>query len=193
MAKLIEFFSKSKQGEQYCGDRFLFIPSQSSTLYVMIDGVGHGQDASIAADKACKSILFAPDKPLCDIAASCEKSLASTRGVAISIVRQQSKKKLIEYISVGNIEAYIVFDDRVIRLNKKPGILGARKRQFKADYQTVSKHASLLMFTDGVDKITPSLTKHFVKMRPHHLVKLLSDRWTGQDDVCIFCKELNND
>lgn len=189
----MEVFLHNKEGESFCGDRFLSIPNAMSTLYVMVDGVGHGREASLAADKACVAILSMSDKPLKQIVAFCEESLADTRGVAISFVRQTPSRNMIEYVGVGNVESYVVCDRRIIPLTKKPGIFGNRRRNFEIKSQTIPENATLLMFTDGVGPVPAALLHHFQNMRPRHIIKVLSERWQGQDDVCILCEDLSND
>jgi hypothetical protein len=190
---LMEVFLHNKHGETFCGDRFLSIPQPLSTLYVMVDGVGHGKEASFAADKACVSILSAAEKPLHEIVTCCEASLTETRGVAISFVRQTPSKNLIEYVGIGNVESYIFSDRRTIQLAKKPGIFGNRRRSFEIKSQAIPENATLLMFTDGVGQVPVQLMHHFQNMRPRHMVKVLSERWKGKDDICILCEDLSND
>lgn len=188
----MEVFLNCKRGEGYCGDRFLAIPRSRDTLYVLIDGIGHGQEASLAADSAVYCITAMPDDSLLDICAASEDALRDTRGVAISLVTSAHDTQCLEYISIGNIETYIIGHDDFIQLNKLPGIFGATRRQFKTNSQQIPPDATLLMCTDGVGVISQYILKQFNKMSPRHIVNLLSQRWVGNDDICILCESLSH-
>ena len=192
METVMEVFLNSKSGEDYCGDRFLAIPRSKDTLYALIDGIGHGVEASLAADSAVYCITAMLDDPLLDICAASEDALRDTRGAAISLVTLTHDTQCLEYVSIGNIESYIIGHNDFIQLNKLPGIFGATRRQFKINSLQIPADATLLMCTDGVGVISQYILRQFNKMSPRHIVNLLSQRWRGNDDICILCEDLNH-
>ena len=186
----MSIFLKYKEGEDYCGDRYLLLQRGNGALHVMIDGVGHGKEASAVADIACSSISSSSDVPLIDIIRGCELALLGTRGIVISFVMCVLGKNILNYYSVGNIETVLIGPDKIIHLKRRPGIFGAKKLPVHIDSMLIPAESKLLMFTDGVDELPISNQRLLRHMNSRHIVQALSNQWQGRDDICIFCEKL---
>ena len=184
-------FLKYKEGVDYCGDRYLLLQRADSTLYVMIDGIGHGKEASAVADTACHSINASGDAPLIDIIRNCELALLGSRGIVISFVMWAWGENTLHYYSVGNIESVLISSDNLIHLKTHPGIFGSKNLPIHIASTLISAEAQLLMFTDGIGKLTGQIRHQLRRMNSRHIVQMLSKQWQGQDDVCIFCEKLH--
>jgi serine phosphatase RsbU (regulator of sigma subunit) len=191
MGYLMDVFVNKKKGETFCGDRYLTIKRKSSVLYVVLDGIGHGQEASKVADIAYDTINEFANASLQKIIEQCESSLQNTRGIVISFMLVTEGKKAVEFYSVGNIETLLITAKQVVNLSSLPGIFGAKKHPISIVNVDVPKNSQLLMFTDGVGNITGPVRQQFRKMNTRHILQMLSSQWSGDDDVCILCEKLS--
>ncbi len=191
----MDSFIKHKKGENFCGDRFLRVKKSDSTFYVVIDGIGHGQKASRVADIAYHTITdeIHENSILTNIIEACETALANTRGIAVSFVKVNHSICSLEYYSVGNIKSMLIDSQGVIDLKRTPGVFGAKKYPINTSILLFSNKASLLMCSDGVDKISGQIRHQLGRLSARHIVKLLSTQWQGQDDICILCEKLTHE
>lgn len=189
----MEVFVKHKKEETFCGDKYLFITLGTDLLYVVIDGIGHGEDASNVANLAYQTIKQYSDQPIKSLIQTCEKAIEKTRGVAISFVLIKKAENKIFYFSVGNIESLIITPTSIHKLKTIPGIFGAQQYPIELQVLTLPKDAKLLMHTDGLKTINANIRQQFYHMNARHIIQVLSKLWHGNDDVCIICGELNDD
>ncbi|MBA2709840.1 MAG: SpoIIE family protein phosphatase [Tatlockia sp.] len=89
------------KGEVACGDKYLVKESNDFTLIAVIDGLGHGEDAAIAADVAVKTIDANASESIDKIIKICDEALLLTRGAAITIVKFHKYK--MTYKAIGNV------------------------------------------------------------------------------------------
>lgn len=189
----MDTFFAHKKGESYCGDRHLTIVRKGQTLYVIIDGIGHGEKASKVADIAYHTITkeVEANSPLPLIIKVCEAALANTRGIVVSFVMVTHSTSSLEYYSVGNIETMLINSDGITNLKQTPGVFGAKIHPINPSTLQYPTDSYLLMFTDGVNEITGEIRQQLNNMNSRHIVKMLSNQWQGQDDICILCEKLN--
>lgn len=89
-------------GELACGDHYLVKELHDATLIAVIDGLGHGDQAELAAKTAIATINANAHEPLNVLLRHCNESLLDTRGSAITLVRI-SQKQVITYQAIGNV------------------------------------------------------------------------------------------
>lgn len=160
---------------------------------MVIDGIGHGEDASKVANLTYQTIKQYSNQPLKSIIQTCEKAIEKTRGVAISFVLIKKTEQKIFYFSVGNIESLIITPTSIHQLKTIPGIFGAQLYPIELQVLSLPKDAKLLMYTDGLKKINVNIRQQLYNMNPRHIIQVLSKLWCGNDDVCIICGELNDE
>ncbi|MEO5969316.1 MAG: stage II sporulation protein E (SpoIIE), partial [Bdellovibrionia bacterium] len=77
--------SKSIRGETVSGDLFTVQHYPNHILFSVIDGLGHGQHAALAAKQAVSILEEHAQEPLVSLFNLCDKGLRATRGVVMSI------------------------------------------------------------------------------------------------------------
>lgn len=66
----------------HCGDECGYWEEGTKTILCIIDGLGHGKDAEMAAKAAVEYIANHLSESLQDIFAGCDRELRKTRGAA---------------------------------------------------------------------------------------------------------------
>src|SRR5215208_2619936 len=74
-------------GENVSGDLHFVQPLAGGTLIGVVDGLGHGNEASCAARQAVECACSHTNKSLPAIIQACHDSIRSSRGVVMSLAR----------------------------------------------------------------------------------------------------------
>lgn len=96
-------YSRPFKGLSICGDSFVIEQVDGALLAAVIDGLGHGYDSWVAADKAVEVIRANVDLPVDAIVMRCHRELRVTRGAAVGVLRIE-EDGTGSFCGVGNIE-----------------------------------------------------------------------------------------
>lgn len=139
--------SLPKVGERANGDRpFVRVDSPARALIAVVDGLGHGPEAALAATAATNFLTSAPlDLPLADLMRKLHDALLGTRGAAgtICVVRDGT----LEVCAVGNVELRCTAR---VPLVSSAGVLGVRVARFHTCAVTVRTRTRFAVFSDGI-------------------------------------------
>ena len=116
---------------------------------MIVDGLGHGSLAAVAAERALDSFAAAPGETPRALLERAHRSLSSTRGAAAAIARLTGKSHL-SYAGIGNISGYLIGSEKSQGLVSHNGTLGVtitRLQQF--EYER-SADSLLVMHSDGL-------------------------------------------
>jgi negative regulator of sigma-B (phosphoserine phosphatase) len=103
-ARLAGGFSRPLAGFAECGDTFVVANSPGGALLVaVVDGLGHGEEAGLAARAAAEIICGHLDLPVGEILRQCDRALQATRGAAVGVLRLEEDGRG-EFCGIGNIE-----------------------------------------------------------------------------------------
>src|SRR5262245_53238189 len=94
-------------GQTASGDLGVVMPYDGGVLVGLIDGLGHGRDACIAAERAEQSLAKDPSKPLDELIERCHEELRETRGVVLSLAAFNGQGSM-RWLGVGNVEGLLV-------------------------------------------------------------------------------------
>ena len=114
--------NRNKPGNQVSGDAFLFHENGNHTLVALIDGLGAGEAAHEAAEKAKRCVLENPSVPLTDLLKLCHKALRGTRGAVMMLMRVSRMEGVVAFAGIGNIGVR-VFSDAPIKPIARNGIV----------------------------------------------------------------------
>jgi phosphoserine phosphatase RsbX len=142
-------------GQSESGDRYVVQFFPGGILLAVIDGIGHGDSAALAAT-AAESILRAqPQEPVIPLVRLCHEALRTTRGVVMSIVSFDTSHGLINWLGVGNVRGVL----RRAGLTSIPpreelllrgGVIGGQMPPLQASVIPVSRGDTLFLATDGI-------------------------------------------
>ena len=173
------------------GDAFVIKECQGMLLVGLIDGLGHGEPAKMAAMAAQQYVLTHYDQPLDKIFTGASRACSATRGVVMALARFPSSTQL-SFASVGNIEAR-ASGSRRVPFGVHRGILGAgethAQMRVKLEEFEWSAEAVLVLHTDGLSSRWdwndyPGLERQPVR---EIATKLLSELGSENDDATVLC------
>ena len=140
-------------GEQVCGDRAVVHRDGQVAVAAAVDGLGHGPEAAIAAERALDAIAEGPHDDLVGLVARCHEALASTRGAALSLASVQ--RGSATWIGVGNVEGRIVRATRERARDQSlllaAGVVGYDLPPLRPSSVELARGDLLVMATDGID------------------------------------------
>lgn len=114
----------------------------------VVDGLGHGNEAAIAAHAATRTVLEHRDLPLEQILRHCDRQLQPTRGAAMAVLRL-AEDGSGEFCGIGNIEVQSLAG-RPVGLFCLPGIVGHSLRALRTMPFTLQGGDILCLHSDGV-------------------------------------------
>jgi len=137
--------------DEACGDGWAVAEAGGGTTVAVIDGLGHGVHASLAADAA---LAVLADDPA-DLDGYLERANAAmygTRGAAVMVCRLLSGRGEMRCLSVGNISGGILTDGGQRTLISCRGTVGTRATPPPAKVTCYSWQpgATLVLWTDGL-------------------------------------------
>ena len=190
MRHLMQFGTviKALEGEKVCGDAYFIKAFENKVLIAVIDGLGHGPDAAVAANTAVECIKNNYKKGLTEIIESCHKEMKGTRGAVIGIALIDLKNSILRYTGVGNIEA-MVKSQTVFKPISINGILGYNNlHTVKEEEFPFNPGDLILLHSDGISKqfdlnIYPP---EFLGQHPQIIVeRVMAEFDSKRDDLCI--------
>ena len=179
-------------GETLCGDGWAAALRSDALSVLVLDGLGHGAAAHVAASAGIGAFLaMAPDEPV-TLMGELNTAMTGSRGGAVAIATYDVTTKSLRYAGIGNIGGTLNNLDGSRGLASHPGIVGVQARRAQPfDFPRVAGKL-LVMHSDGLQsrwslRDYPGLaTRH-----PAVITALLFRDFTrGRDDVTVFAMTL---
>lgn len=183
------------KGETECGDAFLALPGASRSLYMVVDGLGHGKYAAEAADEAVFTVRGCAQESPTEIVMRTHDALKKTRGAAMSVAVVEHERRIVSYSGIGNISSLIVNVSTARNMVSQNGTLGAvlpRVREYTYPFDDGSR---LLMYSDGVSSKCSLSGYSGLQSRPLELIAgvLYRDFSRRRDDATVLLASLGGD
>ena len=148
-------------GEEVCGDAWTVIADARGLTLLVIDGLGHGPDAHRAAVAGVGVVQSHRGRAPGELIERMHDALRPTRGAAAAVARIDFETNRVTFAGVGNISASVhgADDDamsvatghaRARQLVSHNGIVGHTVRKIQEFESPWSRHAMLVMHSDGV-------------------------------------------
>lgn len=169
-----------------CGDVWYLAVDDQRVSALVIDGIGHGEDAERAG--LAGAVAFAGG-PFIDPSASIadmHHAMNGTRGGAVAIALHDVDK--LRFAGIGNIGACLITAQKSRGLASHPGIVGSQYRKCQVFDYPVEEDQLLIMYSDGLQsrwdlRDYPGL----VHRHPAIIAALLHrDFCRGRDDVTVM-------
>jgi negative regulator of sigma-B (phosphoserine phosphatase) len=144
-----------KPGEVETGDLYLVKPFPEGYLVAVIDGVGHGREAAIAAQSAASILEANPQEKIDILIQHCHEALKNTRGAALTLATFNCKEMTMTWEGIGNVEGIICSNSlrsgaSFKSLLLRPGIVGCHLPSLQENSLNVSTGDTLILATDGI-------------------------------------------
>ncbi len=173
-----------------CGDGHVIrhTATGGKTLLSVIDGLGHGEKARIAAQTAEAYLHSNYKKPLTQIPKELHRVLHSTRGAVVGIALIDEINKKMDFIGVGNISARLWLPEEKVwtRPVSMSGTLGVSLRPPRIFSYPWQKGSILVMHSDGIlDRW--ELQNSELNLPPVEISSLiLRNHWRKNDDATVM-------
>jgi len=143
--------SVPKLGQIECGDGWRVRDFGNHHLICIVDGLGHGPLAAMAARRALAAFDDADpaDEPG-KIVLHLHSQLKDTRGVVLGVLALHSEDALAVFCGVGNINALVVNEDKSQHLSSIDGIVGYNVRKVRSQQVRWSPGSVAIVHTDGL-------------------------------------------
>jgi negative regulator of sigma-B (phosphoserine phosphatase) len=196
---LIEWGVASRKfpGANDSGDQYVVEPFQprgpskpDGVLVGVVDGLGHGPKAAIAAKEAVAVLQEHAHEPLVWLFERSHKRLRKTRGVVMSLASFNARGRIMTWMGVGNVEGLYLRGSaparaKPDRLLLRGGIVGYRLPSLRPAVIPVTQGDTLIFATDGlrsgfVDAAT-------TRGSPQQIADHIFDQfYRGTDDAMIL-------
>ena len=142
-------------GETESGDRCLVLPTRGGALVAVIDGLGHGSQAALAADVAVQTLEAHLDESVVALIQLCHQRMQSTRGAAISLASFNRSDQTLTWVGVGNVAGVLLrksaseqnADESVLL---RAGVVGFQLPLLQSVKVPVAMGDVLIFATDGI-------------------------------------------
>jgi len=178
----------SLHNDPACGDVWHLAIHGRDISALIVDGLGHGEDAERAARAGEKAFALSPFGAPTLLMEDMHREMIGSRGGAVAFAQFHAGRASLSFTGVGNIGASLIASDKSRGLASHPGIVGGQYRKAQPfDYAHVNGHL-LIMYSDGLQsrwnlQDYPGL----VHRHPAVIATVLHrDFCRGRDDVTVL-------
>ena len=145
-------YGRACEGELTSGDDAAFVRTASGLVVAVVDGLGHGEAAREAAERARDVLLAMPELEPAALLARIDAELARTRGAVMTIARIDEGLGQVALASVGNVSVQLVGPARAKRFGGSSYVLGSPggARRVATEVHPMGARDALVVFSDGV-------------------------------------------
>lgn len=127
-------------GQTVSGDLYLVKVFDQGALVAVVDGLGHGDGATAAAQTAVAVLAENADQSVITLVKRCHRALRDTRGAVMTLASFNMHEGTLTWLCVGNVEGLLLRADP----KTVPASEGALLRGGVVGYQLPPLHASVL-------------------------------------------------
>jgi hypothetical protein len=142
--------SRPYPGETANGDAWTVEWHAGACRVAVIDGLGHGPMAAVAAQRAAALLKAHPELMPEEAMRACHAALHGTRGAVIALASIDREARQVSYAGIGNVEAQLWQSGRTQRLVAQRGIVGMTLPTPRSSVYALGQDWVLLLHTDGV-------------------------------------------
>lgn len=183
----------AKPGEAACGDGWAARDAADHRTLMMVDGLGHGTEAAVAAREALALFAQWGHEAPTELVQRLHLGLRHTRGGAVAVARVQWASRTVAFAGLGNVAAAAVEPDgSARRMVSHNGTAGHNARKIQAFEYPFGPQALLVMHTDGMGGHW-SLERYPGLARAHPALVagvLYRDQARGRDDTTLVVTRL---
>jgi anti-sigma regulatory factor (Ser/Thr protein kinase) len=184
----------AKPGEETCGDGFFCNITAQHIRIFLGDGLGHGQAANEAVDKAIQSFNASAEETASGILREIHEAVRKTRGLVGTAAIYSFNDKTWHICGVGNILTRCITGIETKSCMPYNGILGHNIPRSMQDTALLNSGQTLVMASDGIKtkwdhNKYPTLFKYDLSITAAVLFKDFA-RFT--DDMSVAVIKINN-
>ena len=137
------------------GDACLVKPVANGTLIAVVDGLGHGPEAVLAAKRALETIERSPHTLPTALVLDCHHALHATRGVVMGLVFVDARANALTWVGIGDVRALLcrtepVGPARLDALYAHNGVVGRTLPPLRPVLRSLMAGDTVIVATDGI-------------------------------------------
>ncbi|HYY68293.1 MAG TPA: SpoIIE family protein phosphatase [Terriglobales bacterium] len=142
-------------GQSTSGDRHVHQPFTGGVLLAAIDGIGHGNEAAVAAESACATLKAHATEAVTALVERCHENLRSTRGAVMCLAAFDVAHNLMTWLGIGNVQGILRRFGAPVHASEesllvRAGVVGSQLPPLRASVLPVARGDTLILATDGV-------------------------------------------
>jgi serine/threonine protein phosphatase PrpC len=147
--------SSPADGEVVSGDAFVVRPAADGYVLAVADGLGHGPEASVAANVAIAAATHPGEDSPSVLLRRCHEACSRTRGVVMTVVHVDTVRNAICWAGVGNVET-VLMRSRLSGPSRREtamlpgGVVGVALPKLNEQTYDIEPGDLLALATDGV-------------------------------------------
>ena len=177
-----------KRGEDACGDGWAVLQGRGRLVVLVVDGLGHGFDAAVAARTAIETAQAKAHLDAANLMDALHGALRPTRGAAAALAMLQPESELCTFCGIGNIAASIRSGGASRSMVSHNGTLGHQVRKVQEFQYPFPKGSLLVMHSDGVATHWDLAAYPGIEGRHPAVIAaaLYRDHSRGRDDLTVL-------
>jgi negative regulator of sigma-B (phosphoserine phosphatase) len=182
------------EGESESGDVHVAEELPNGILLGVIDGLGHGPEAAVAARRAVAELEARPEGSLASRVRNCHEALRRTRGAVMTLVAFDVVSRTMTWVGVGNIDGLLIrahggTGRAAESIMLRGGVVGHQLPVLRESELAVLPGDVLVLVTDGIDggfrsTVSPTGTAQEIADR------ILSRHARPSDDALVLVARL---
>src|SRR6266513_2577182 len=106
--------TQASRGRSVSGDLHLVKPFGHGALVAVVDGLGHGDEATAVAKTSVAVLEENPDQSVITLVKRCHDALRKTRGVVMTLASFNVLDSTVRWLGVGNVEGLLLRADNLV-------------------------------------------------------------------------------
>lgn len=187
----VSVFQQAKPGKTCCGDGYFVMETEHYFLCLLVDGLGSGEQAKWAADRAIAAIKQAPGEDLHTLMAACNQALRVGRGAVLSMFKIFFDSGQIAFSGIGNIcFMYQSPDGKVHYPLPTVGFMSGRPQSYRVQTFPYEAGSSFIIYSDGLELTAENymtlLGSSSLSKASMHMERLGEKKGHQNDDVTLL-------
>jgi anti-sigma regulatory factor (Ser/Thr protein kinase) len=177
-------------GESLCGDGWVYKLSENNLKVLMVDGLGHGAEAYLAAQQAIEFFNQSDEDSPALMLKEIHKNIRQTRGAVGAMINIDLKQSKLQFCGIGNISGRLVnfVNSRVFMSYN--GIMGHNIPNRVFDRELEISNGLIILCSDGIKerwdlKMHPLLSKYDISITAAVIYKE-NNRKTDDVSALVF-------
>jgi len=163
------------------GDAYLVREWNKQTLLAVIDGLGHGEEASSASEKAKEYIAENFAKDVDQTVSGLHLHLHGTRGVVAGLIRIDRLEHRLIFCGIGNIDTRII-GEPPMHPTSLDGIIGLNLRKAKKFEYKYDSLKAIVLHSDGISSGFNPSDYLMIYKQPQEVAEQILAEWGKQHD-----------
>jgi len=188
LSRRLGVWSRPRPGDDANGDAYLVRQHGGETLLAVVDGLGHGRGARVAARAALDALSQWEGEPLGEVIEGVHDALRATRGAVMGAVVVNQARGSFTCAGVGNVEVRVFNSPEPARPVPSNGTLGARLSQVRVWSYRWAAGTTFCIASDGLSASWDILNYPGLLARSPQLLAgvLLRDYGRNSDDATVL-------